>query len=95
MFFLLDDFPVLQIALQAELGKDECKNALIQMAHISIPNNPIVYVRLCELLSKETSTISKLNPPHFLGLNGYVALTGLFFVEYNFLVSKYVSPISK
>ena len=79
---------MLKIAIQSELEKDECKFSLFRMSNLSIPNNPLVFVRLCELLPKEINVLSKINTPlQFTGLNGCVAHTGLFLVQYEFMVS--------
>ena len=79
---------MLKIAIQSELEKDECKSPLFRMSNLSIPNNPLVFVRLCELLPKEINVLSKINTPlQFTGLNGCVAHTGLFLVQYEFMVS--------
>lgn len=77
-FLLIDDFPVLQTAILAELARDECRFPLFQVARELIPNNPIVFVRICALLLSEIYDIQVDNFGPFGGLNGSIAQDGLF-----------------
>ncbi|EFX77022.1 hypothetical protein DAPPUDRAFT_106588 [Daphnia pulex] len=73
-----NDFPVLQTAILAELAREECKSPLFQVARELIPNNPIVFVRICALLLSENDHIQSENVASFGGLNGSIAQEGLF-----------------
>ncbi|XP_046649350.1 huntingtin-like isoform X2 [Daphnia pulicaria] len=73
-----NDFPVLQTAILAELARDECKSPIFQVARELIPNNPIVFVRICALLLSENYHIQSENIASFGGLNGSIAQEGLF-----------------
>lgn len=78
IFCLIDDFPVLQTTILAELARDECKSPIFQVARELIPNNPIVFVRICALLLSENYHIQSENIASFGGLNGSIAQEGLF-----------------
>lgn len=88
--FVLGDFPVLKAAIIAELKRDECKHLLFQSAKALIPNNPIVFVRICALLSSEIHhlTTEDMSIP-FGGLNGNIAEAGCFLVRCSTMVSEH------
>lgn len=83
------DFPVLKAAITTELKRDECKYSLFRSARTLIPNNPIVFVRICALLSSEihSFTTEDMSIP-FGGLNGNIAEAGFFLVRCTTMVSE-------
>jgi hypothetical protein len=78
ILYIIEDFPVLQTAILAELARDECKSPLFLVARELIPNNPIVFVRICALLLSEIYHIEIDDNGFFSGLNGSIAQDGLF-----------------
>lgn len=78
---------MLQTAILAEVARDECKSPLFQIAKELIPNNPIVFVRICALLLSEISHIEVDDIGCFGGLNGSIALDGFFLLLCGVVVS--------
>ncbi|KAK4002443.1 hypothetical protein OUZ56_004272 [Daphnia magna] len=76
-----EDFPVLRTAIRAELARDECKYPLFEVARELIPNNPIVFARVCALLAPEIHCFEADDMQQFFtGLNGSIAEAGYFLV---------------
>ena len=74
---------MLQAAINAELENDEYQKTLFLMAHDTIRCNPLVFVRICDVLSSKIPSISLPRPR---GLNGDFALSGMFLVQCHHLV---------
>lgn len=81
---------MLQAAILAELRRDECKFPIFQIAKELIPNNPVVFVRICGLLSSDICSlpIDDVTILTFGGINGNIAQAGLFIVLCSSVVSR-------
>ena len=74
---------MLQEAIRTELSRDEYKIPIFQKAKDLIPNNPIVFVRICALLSSEICSlpVDDMTIPFGVGgINGSIAQAGFFLV---------------
>lgn len=79
---------MLRTAIRAELARDECKYPLFEVARELIPNNPIVFARVCALLAPEIHCFEADDMQQFFtGLNGSIAEAGYFLVLPGIMVS--------
>lgn len=85
MFVIIGDFPVFQASVREELRQDE---ALLRTAVTTIPNNPVVFVRIGALLSPKADILCNENMSSADGLNYYVAQTGFFLAICDTMVSR-------
>ena len=79
---------MLASSILAELARDECKSPLFQTAKELIPNNPIVFVRICAWLLSEMCHIEVGDIGSVGGLNGNIAQDGLFLLLCGVVVSQ-------